>query len=144
MFERNLASSRRLLDEAWGGGNLEVIDELCAEGFVDHDPVMGDADREAIKERIAMYRSAFPDLTFEVDDAFVAGDKVVMRWHGVGTFENAFMGLEPTHDQGEPVTGISIDRYEDDRLVESWGEWNALRFMQNIGAVPEGAATAAG
>jgi steroid delta-isomerase-like uncharacterized protein len=144
MFERNVAAAQRLLEEAWSGGDLDVLDELCADGYVDHDPVMGDADVDAMKERIAAYRAAFPDLRFEVDDAFAADDKVVLRWHGIGTFENAFMGQEPTHEKGDPVSGISIDRFEDGKLAESWGQWNALQFMRNIGAVPEGAATSAG
>ena len=144
MFEREVAAAQRLLEEAWGNGDLDVVDELMAEGCVIHDPLLGDTDREGAKERIAAFRGAFPDLTFKVEDIFAAGDKVVMRWSALGTFENAFMGQEPTHEKGEPVTGISIDRFEDGELVESWGEWNALRFMQNIGAVPEGAALSAG
>lgn len=143
MFERNVAAAQRLLEEGWGGGDLDVLDELCADSFVDHDPVMGDGDLQSVKDRIAMYRASFPDLSFEIEDAFAAGDKVVMRWRGTGTFENPFMGQEPTHEKGEPVTGISIDRFEDGLLAESWGEWNALRFMQNIGAVPEGTAVSA-
>jgi hypothetical protein len=53
------------------------------------------------------------------------------------------MGQEPTHEKGEPITGIGIDRFEGELLAESWGAWDAVRFMQNIGVMSEGAFTAA-
>jgi steroid delta-isomerase-like uncharacterized protein len=140
MFEENIAISQRLLTEAFGAGNLDLVDEHCTEDFVGHDPLAGDQDREAAKQSIANYREAFPDLSFTVDDAFAADDKVVIRWTGTGTFENAMMGVEPTGERGEPISGITIDRYEDGRIAESWTHWDTLRLMRNMGIVGEAAA----
>jgi predicted ester cyclase len=135
----NLAVSRRLVEEAFGEGHLDLVDELTTEHYVDHDPVMGDQDRESVKQTIASYREAFPDLAFTIEDAFAVDDKVVIRWRGEGTFDNEFMGQHPTGEKGEPVYGIGIDRYEDGRVAESWGQWDTLRFMRNIGVVPDAA-----
>jgi steroid delta-isomerase-like uncharacterized protein len=140
--QENIAASRRVLDEAFGEGNLDVVDELCLGGYVDHDPVVGDQDREGVKRTIASYRAAFPDLAFTVEDAFATDDKVVLRWSAEGTFENEFMGQPPTGEKAEPVEGIGIDRYEGGKIAESWGQWDTLRFMRNIGAVPETAQVA--
>ena len=41
--------------------------------------------------------------------------------------------------KGEPVSGISINRFEDGKVAESWTQWDTLRFMRNIGAIPEAA-----
>ena len=142
MFEENIAISQRLVTEAFGAGKLELVDEFCTEDFVGHDPLLGDEDREASKQSIANYRAALPDLTFTVDDAFAAGDKVVIRWTGEGTFEGPLMGIEPTGERGEPVSGITIDRFEDGRIAESWTHFDTLRLMRNLGAVGAGAATA--
>jgi steroid delta-isomerase-like uncharacterized protein len=140
MAQANIDASRRLIEEAFSEGRLELLDELCADGFVSHDPLAGDQDVEAVKQSISGYREAFPDLAFTIQDIFAAGDKVVMRWTGVGTFENEFMGLEPSGEQGDPVRGMSIDRYDEDgKLAESWGQWDTLTFMRDIGAVPEAA-----
>jgi steroid delta-isomerase-like uncharacterized protein len=135
----NIAVSRRLVEEAFSQGKLDLVDELTAENYVDHDPVVGDQDRESVKQTIASYREAFPDLTFTIKDVFAADDKVVIRWRAEGTFEHAFMGQEPTGEKGEPVDGIGIDRYVDGKVAESWGQWDTLRFMRNIGAVPDAA-----
>jgi steroid delta-isomerase-like uncharacterized protein len=144
MAEENAAASRRVLEEAFNKGNLDVIDEVCAENFVSHDPVAGDAGREESKRQIAGYREAFPDLSFTIEDVIDAGDKVVMRWTGRGTFEKEFMGLQPTGESGDPVEGISIDRFEGGKIVESWVQWDALTLMRNIGAIADQAAAPAG
>ena len=44
MSAENIATSRRLIEEAFNQGNLDVIDEATADNFVDHDPMMGDQD----------------------------------------------------------------------------------------------------
>jgi steroid delta-isomerase-like uncharacterized protein len=144
MSEENIATSKRGLEEAFNRGNLSVIDEDTTEDFVGHDPITGDQDREAAKQQIASYRQAFPDIHITIDDIFASGDKVVMRWTGSGTFENEFMGLKPTHQEGDPVRGITIDRYEGGKIAESWTQWETLTFMRNVGAIPEQAAAQAG
>jgi steroid delta-isomerase-like uncharacterized protein len=141
--ESNLAASRRVLEEGFNAGNLDVIDELCADDFVGHDPMTGDQDREAAKQSMAGYRAAFPDLHFTIEDIFATGDKVAIRWSGTGTFQNELMGIQPTGERGEPVEGINIDRFENGKIVETWGQWDTLRFLRNIGALPESLAAPA-
>ncbi len=141
MSAENVAASRRFMEEAFNKGNLDVVDEICAEDFVNHDPLMGDQDKDAGKESIASYRQAFPDLHADIEEMIDAGDTVVYRWSANGTFENEIMGLQPTHEKGDPVKGITIDRYEGGELVESWSQWDTLTFMRDIGAVPAAAAS---
>jgi steroid delta-isomerase-like uncharacterized protein len=143
MSQENIATSKRGLEEAFNRGNLSVIDEDTTEDFVSHDPLVGDQDREASKQGIAGYRQAFPDLHCTIEDIFATGDKVVMRWSAQGTFENDFMGLKATHEVGDPVRGITIDRYEGGKIAESWSQWDTLTFMRDIGAIPTGAAASA-
>ena len=137
MAQANIEASRRLIEEAFNKGNLDVFDEVCADGFVDHDPLMGDQDVEGVKRSIAGYREAFRDLTLTIEDVMACDDKVVMRWTGEGTFQNEFMGLQPTGEKGDPVQGIGIDRFDDDgKVVESWGQWDTLTLLRNVGAIP--------
>jgi steroid delta-isomerase-like uncharacterized protein len=144
MSAENIATSRRLIEEGFNQGNLNVIDEVSADNFVDHDQMMGDQDREGAKQAIAGYREAFPDIHITIEDIFAADDKVVYRWSGQGTFENEMMGLQPTHEQGDPVKGITIDRFEGGKVVESWTQWDTLTFMRDIGAIPQEATASAG
>jgi SnoaL-like domain len=75
MAQANIDASQRVIEEAFGEGRLELLDELCAENFVDHDPIMGDQDVDAVKQTIAGYCAAFPDLSFTIDDIMACGDK---------------------------------------------------------------------
>ena len=141
MSAENVAASRRFIEEAFNQGNLDVIDDICAEGFVNHDPMTGEQDAEAGKQSIADYRQAFPDLHCTIEEIIDAGDTVVYRWSANGTFDNEFMGLQPTHEKGDPVKGITIDRFDGGELVESWSQWDALTLMRDIGAIPAAAAS---
>lgn len=136
--EENAATARRILDEAWNGGRLDVLDELCAPDCVDHDLAMHEDARGLAtnKERIRAYRAAMPDLHVTIDDLVADGDRVVTRWHASGTNDGELMGNPPTHRRTE-FTGMSIDRFDaDGRLAETWDQWDNLTFMQQVGLAP--------
>src|SRR5256885_15071357 len=145
MPDANIETSRRVIEEAFGEGRLEILDEICADDFVDHDPIQGERGLDGVKETIRGYRDAFPDLSFTVDDIFASGDKVVIRWTAQGTFENEFMGQQPTHEEGDPIHGIGIDRFDaDGKIVEAWAQWDVLTFMRQLGLLAAPAEAAAG
>ena len=139
MSRENIETSRRAIDEVFNQGKLDVIDEITTDDFVSHDTMAGEGDRESDKQVVSGYRDAFPDLECTIDEIFAAGDKVVMRWTANGTFENDLMGQKATGEKGRGVEGITIDRYEGDKIAESWTQWNTLVFLQDIGAIPSGA-----
>jgi steroid delta-isomerase-like uncharacterized protein len=134
------AISRRILDEGFNKGNVEVADELIAPDAVSHDPATPPELRqlrgpELFRRAVSMYRDAFPDLHMTVEDAISAGDKVVLRWRSEGTHRGELMGLAPTNAKGS-VTGITIDRFENGKVVETWTEWDNLGLARQIGAAP--------
>ena len=81
MSEENKAIARRVTEELFNRGNLDVADELFAPNFVDHDPASPEDIRgpEGMKQFIAMYRGAFPDIHIVIEDQVAEGDKVVTR-----------------------------------------------------------------
>jgi len=133
-------ASRRLLEEAFNEGNFELIDQLVAPNAVDHDPSTPAQMRalrgpELLKRTVSMYRAAFPDVRISVDDVIAGDDKVVLRWHSEGTHRGELAGLAPTGARAS-VTGISIDRWKDGKVVESWSEWDNLGLARQLGAAP--------
>jgi predicted ester cyclase len=133
-------ASRRLIEQSFNEGNLALIDELVAPEAVNHDSGLPAAMRdlrgpEGLKRVVTMYREAFPDVRMTVDDVIAADDKVVLRWHSEGTHRGELARLAPTGARGS-VTGISIDRWQDGKIVEAWAEWDNMGLARQIGAAP--------
>jgi steroid delta-isomerase-like uncharacterized protein len=134
--EENKALARRVIEEMFNEGNLDVADELIASDYVDHDPAMPEEVRgpEGFKEYVGMYRSAFPDLHIQIEDQIAEGDKVVTRWTGTGTHEGELAGIAPT---GNYVTlpGMEIVRISEGKLVEGWEGYDSMTMMRQLGVM---------
>jgi predicted ester cyclase len=128
-------ASRKILEDVFGKGKFDYLDQVCDASFKSHDPLTGDADVEGFKQLAQMYRAAFPDLTPTVLATCAEGDTVCTRWQCVGTHQRPLMGFQPT---GKKLTieGISFDRYRNGKLVESWAQWDTLHLLQGVGALP--------
>lgn len=137
MSAETKAITRRFLDEAFNGGNLGVVDELVAPQFVNHDAALPEPTTgiEAAKASIAGYRDAFPDLRLTIEQQVAEGEYVTTRWTARGTHQGDLFGMTATGKQAT-VTGITIDRIVDGKLVESWTNWDTLGLMQQLGVVP--------
>ena len=128
--------ARRWYAEVMNAGNEDVIDEICAPNFVDHDPLPGTADdRDGLHDFVKQVRSAFPDLETTVDDTLVEGDEIAVRSTFRGTHQGDFMGIPATGKKVE-VANYDFVRFEGDRAVEHWGTIDSAALMEQIGAVP--------
>jgi steroid delta-isomerase-like uncharacterized protein len=138
--QENKEKARRMLEEAFGQGKLEVVDEVLDPDFVCYDPnsesgaVRG---AETIKQEIEWFRNAIPDLTYTVVDQVAEGEKVVSRYTATGTHQGEFFGVAPTGKRIE-MSGIQIDRFDENgKMVEEWPEYDMLGAMKQMGALPE-------
>jgi len=134
--EANKEAFLRVLDEAWSGGQLAVIDDVVAPGFVYHEPALGDIPGpEGLKQTIMGYRMAYPDLTFTSEEMIAADDLVAMRWTARGTQQGELMGI-PATGLATTTVGINIARFDaEGKMVEQWSNWDVLGLMQQLGVV---------
>jgi steroid delta-isomerase-like uncharacterized protein len=133
--EDNKATARRWYEEVFNAGNLDLIHELFAPNFVDHDPVNPLPGLEGVRQVVGMYRGAFPDLHITVEDWVAEGEKVVTRFRAQGTHKGPLMGIPPTEKQ-VTVTGIDMLGFEHGKISEHWGNRDDLGMLQQLGAVP--------
>ncbi len=134
--EKNKALNRRFVEEVINQGNLDALDELIDPGAVDHAAPPGfPTGREGAKQFVTMMSSAFPDLYLTIEEMVAEGDKVAMRSSWSGTHRGEFMGIPATGKQ-VTVSQIDISRVADGRMVEHWGQFDALGLMQQLGVVP--------
>jgi len=132
----NKALVRRLIEETFNRGNLDVTDEVIAPSFVRYKAnVPGREGPEGYKQLVKVFRTAFPDLRVTIEDMIAEGDKVAIRQTYRGTHKGDLMGNPPT-DRPVTFTGMCLYRIADGKLAEEWIEYDALGMMQQIGAVP--------
>jgi steroid delta-isomerase-like uncharacterized protein len=131
--------TRRYCEELFSQGKLEICDELFSSDYVNLDPATpGGCVRGAagMKQLVAGYREAFPDLVFAVQDQWSDGDTVVTRWTAQGTHKGPLMGIPATGRRGQPVDGITISRFENGKIVEQRAVWDALGLLRQLGVIP--------
>lgn len=133
----NKAAARRMFEEVWSQGRFEALDELVAPEFQVHvagrpEPIRGP---KAFEQFVRSFREGLPDLTLSVEDQVAEGDRVVTRWSGRGTHEGDLMGIPAT---GKELTfdGIVIARLANGTIKESWGVFDALGMLQQVGVAP--------
>ena len=137
MSSENKQVVRKLFNDFLSKGNLAVADEIIAANHVHHDPATPDFGKgpEGQKQTISLYRTAFPDLQFKIDQIIEADDFVTTRYTSTGTHKGELRGIAPTNKTIK-VEGMAINRISRGRIVETWVIWDALGLMQQLGAVP--------
>jgi len=137
--ENNKATLRRLID-AMNANDPEImsktIDELVEPDAITRTPLPGDATgAQLLKQVWVVLLLAYPDLHLTVEDLIGEGDKVVARIVCSGTHLGDYMGLAPT---GKSIAyeEIFIFRFDDGRVVETWGVVDVYSQMKQLGVIP--------
>jgi steroid delta-isomerase-like uncharacterized protein len=134
--ENNKQFMQRFVERAINQKDIDAMDELVAEDFVEHVPFPGQGPgREGLKDVISSLVSAFPDLHWTVEEQIGEAEKVVSRFRMTGTHQGVFLGIAAT---GKPVDvwGVVIDVVRDGRFAESRLIMDTLGLMQQLGVIP--------
>ena len=137
--EQNKATSRRWYLEIFNQNQLAVADEIHTAAYVNHDayapPGGFGQGPQATKNVVALYRTAFPDVQFTIEEQIADGEKVATRWAATGTNTGSLNGMPPTGKR-IIISGISIERYEHGKIAESWVNWDFMGMLQQLGVIP--------
>ena len=135
--EENKAVLRREVEELYNhAGNLDVVEEIFSPDYVSHEPTSGEVRGiEGARQFAATFREAFPDLKNTIEDMVAEGDTVVMRFRGSGTHEGETEAFGPPTGKRMEITGITIKRLSDGKIVEAWTNFDALGMMRQLGVI---------
>ena len=135
--EQNKSIVRRWIEQGWNQGNLAVVNELYAADVVQHDPSspVPVTSAEALRQYVAAFKSALPDLHFSVDDLLAEGDKVMWCFTSRGTHQGPLMGI-PATGRTATVTGMVLFRLVDNKIAEVWVNFDTLGMLQQMGVIP--------
>ena len=134
--EENKAVIRRYR-EIHNSGNLDALDQIVAPDLVTHSNLPGvPPGLEGGKMGHQAFLTAFPDTQVTTDELIAEGEKVVERFTARGTHTGPFMDMPPT-GKSFVVSGVSIFRVADGKIVEHWGLNDAAGLMQQLGMGPQ-------
>ena len=121
---------RRLVHEAVGRRNPDVLDEVAAGQFA-----------QAAKRWVEPFQSAFPDFEMEIVDLIAEDDKVVAHFRCSGTQRGEWLGVPASGRRFERVDEIYIFEVTDGKLVSALGVEDNLTRMRQLGILPMADAT---
>ena len=129
-----VAAVDRLRAEVYNDGNVDVLPEIVAEGYL-HGSANG-PDATGIAEggkQIGGFLTALPDLEWTFDQIIAEGDRAAARWTVRGTHDGDLLGFAAT---GNPVeyTGISFFTVRCGKIVEFQTEMDAAGLLEQVGA----------
>jgi predicted ester cyclase len=134
--EENKAQFRRMIEELFNRGNLDVTDDLVAPDYTNHEaPPNQNRGPESMRATVNMLRSAFPDLHFTIEDLVAEGDTVMSRVTMAGTHQGTFMGFAPTARSFRQEQ-VHLVRFRGGKGIEHRAVRDDLGMMRQLGVIP--------
>jgi steroid delta-isomerase-like uncharacterized protein len=137
MREENATLAHRYFTEVLAG-QVDAADEIVAEDVAFIGPAYwGEIiqGREGFKGFIRYLRTAFPDLSFRIEEEIACGPRIITRFRMTGTHQGQWLEFAPT---GRPIDlpGADIFRVEGGHIAEIRVFYDTLGLLQQLGAVP--------
>ena len=139
-LESNKEIVRRVLEEFWHQGNEQVLDELFAKDYVNHElsnPEVSGLEnyKQWARGVRSTWGSGMPDWRVEIEDLVAEGNKVAKRWVFRGTHTGEMLGLTPTGRRVE-MRAMTLYHIVDGKVREIHWNFDLYGLLQQVGAIP--------
>jgi steroid delta-isomerase-like uncharacterized protein len=130
---------RRLYEEVLNAGDLDLARHVIADEAIDHTPPLRSSlpieTVEALEDFLVEFCTAFPDVSWTIDEIRADLATVVVRTTVTGNHHGAFRGLRPTGGQFA-LAGKDTVRVRDGKIVEHWGELDMKSLTRQLAPQP--------
>ncbi len=120
--------------DAWSTGNLDQLDGVMSADFRRTAPASGPSNAGSLaelKDVLRAFRAGYPDTQVVLDESFYMENVSFHHWTFTGT--NTGEGETPPTGVAAEVSGVSIFRYADGKIIDEHVEFDTLDFMQQLG-----------
>ena len=126
------------LVEAWNAHNPERVAALYAPAYEGTDVGEASPQRgpQAVRQMVARYLGAFPDLEFTEQETIFQGQRAALMWMARGTHRGPLMNIPATNRPTE-IRGMSLLIVEDGKITREASIWDVAGFLRSIGLLPE-------
>ena len=114
--------------DAWGGGDVDALDDLLADDFCAHIHTLAgtdDHDADELAETIESHAHTFEHVEYDVEDVVKADGRVAAR-----------VTMRARHKETErdaETVGLVILRLDGGRIAEEWSSWDYLGLARQLG-----------
>lgn len=132
--EASVLAARRYAS-FWNNGDEALARAALAPGFTDRTLPPGRAQGlPGPLAASAFVRAAVPDMSAEIEQLIVSGDRAVVHLRFRGHFTGSFKGV---HGKGQAIDFIATDIYRvvDGRITDNWHIEDNLAFLRQLGVI---------
>jgi len=139
-MENNKQVVVRFFEEVWNQRKLEIADDIfdndCHTFQLRSGAAATSTPRgpETIKHHVSEWLSAFPDLTFTIEQMVAEGDRVSSLLAMDGTHTGPWLGIPPNGKRIN-IRMITIHRISSGKIVEDLVIVESLGLFQQLGIV---------
>jgi predicted ester cyclase len=131
--DANVDLVNRMIEEIQNRKNIDLIEELFSEDFLNHTPPQGiSSDRSGMRAVFSMMHVAFPDGVVKVEDQVSGGDKVWTRKTVSGTHTGLFGRIAASGNK-IAFTVVDVLTIRRGKMVEHWSLVDRLSFLRQLG-----------
>jgi steroid delta-isomerase-like uncharacterized protein len=138
MKEIDRGLGTRWFEEVWNKLRREAIAEMLAPDCEIHDGELDTRGPEGFYPFFDRMCATLSDLRITVMDNIAEGNLLCVRWVCTAKHTGDGLGVPPT-GRTINVTGITIVRVADGKVVEAWQNWDMLGMMEQIKGVGKSA-----
>jgi steroid delta-isomerase-like uncharacterized protein len=109
---------RRIYEEMWNQGNINVAKEIFAQP-------------EDVEKFVNEFLSAFPNLQHTVEDMIAEGDQVVARFTAKGTHTGKWKQY-PASGKAIHYTGVTIASIVGGKIIRHNTWWDTMDVVEQI------------
>jgi len=122
--EQNKQLMVRWFEEVWNQGRRETIHELFAEKGVLHDGTTIYRGPDEFCRFFDTFRSQFSDFRTTPVISLAEGDLACLHW--------SISFRHKASDKPLSVTGTSVVRFQNGKLIEGWQNWDAASLSAQL------------
>jgi steroid delta-isomerase-like uncharacterized protein len=124
--------------EAWNAHDVDRLAALYTPDYEGEDVSEAKPQRgpEGIRQSMARYLRAFPDLHFTQEATLTQGDRIALFWTVRGTHRGKLMNIPPTCRPIQ-VRGVSLLTLEGGKIRRATAIWDVAGLLRAIGLLPE-------
>jgi predicted ester cyclase len=124
--------------ERWNDGDLDGYLTLYDDNIRLHGYSPEPMDKTAVRSFYESIFSGFPGPQLEFHEVLWDRDACTVRFTMTGRHQGEFMGVPPT-GVDIALPGITVVRFEGERVIERFSQADMLGLLVQLGAVPASA-----